>query len=407
MSIPSPEHWSARQFELDRASTARFPELLPRKLARMSPSPFAFLRGAAPLFYELFESEPELAAGPPGEGWIVGDLHLENFGAFSPARTSDAPAEKKSATFGLNDFDEAVRGPWRWDVLRVLTSLILASRELGVSGPVALGLSARLLASYVDAAFRGAPLPPPPAPVMALIVRTRARSRQELLDARTVSEGGRRRFVRGERYAALPPGVFEQLPAALADYASRLSPEELPRPEQLALLDAAFRIAGTGSLGLLRVAVLTSGKGGGDGSWVLDMKEQREPSAARLVPASTLSGAERTVVAFRACVEPPPRMLATTRLGAIELVVRRLMPQEDKLALRHLEPTSLASLAAYLGALAGTAHARAVNGRVPAPWSDSDCEGLIERAATLAGLHEAIYLKWCLLLARRAGHMDG
>jgi len=54
-----------------RARTVRFPILFARKLARMTTSPLAFLRGAAPLFYELLAEHPSLAEGPRGKGWIV------------------------------------------------------------------------------------------------------------------------------------------------------------------------------------------------------------------------------------------------------------------------------------------------------------------------------------------------
>ena len=73
-----------RQLAGDRAKTARFPGLYERKIARMSASPLAFLRGAAPLFYEILSKRPDLARGPAGEGWLTGDLHLENFGAYRP-----------------------------------------------------------------------------------------------------------------------------------------------------------------------------------------------------------------------------------------------------------------------------------------------------------------------------------
>jgi uncharacterized protein (DUF2252 family) len=64
MSTASPEALALRQVELDRDCTRRFPSLLARKRSRMSASPFAFLRGAAPLFYEILEQAPELAGGP-------------------------------------------------------------------------------------------------------------------------------------------------------------------------------------------------------------------------------------------------------------------------------------------------------------------------------------------------------
>src|SRR6478752_5396668 len=143
-----------RQLELDRQRTAPFPALLARKQARMSVSPLAYLRGAAPLFYELLAADPDLASGPEGAGVIQGDAHLENFGAFSPAVEENGVWKKGHATFQLNDFDEATHGAWRWDVLRLTTSLVLAGRELGQSGPAVLALCERLLDSHVAARRR-------------------------------------------------------------------------------------------------------------------------------------------------------------------------------------------------------------------------------------------------------------
>src|SRR5262249_34236076 len=160
-----------------------------------------------------------------------GDLHLENFGAFRPERASQSPVEKRPATFDLNDFDEAVRGPWRWDVLRLLASLILAGRQLGASGPVVLELSAPLLERYVGSRFHRARVPPQPSAVAALIERVRSRPRQQLLAARTVVDGAERRFVRGDRYEDLPSEVSTELPRAIQSYAQHLSGER-PRPEQ-------------------------------------------------------------------------------------------------------------------------------------------------------------------------------
>src|SRR5437016_1082570 len=91
-----PVRLAHRQLELDRERTARFPDLFARKLLRMSASPLGFLRGAAPLFYEILAARPELANGPGGEGWVVGDAHLENFGAYRPEH-GDAGHGKKSA----------------------------------------------------------------------------------------------------------------------------------------------------------------------------------------------------------------------------------------------------------------------------------------------------------------------
>jgi len=88
-------------------------------------------------------------------------------------------------------------------------------------------------------------------------------------------------------------------------------------------------------------------------------------------------------------------MLATSVLGSIGLVVRRLAPQEDKLNLRQLKESDLPPLAAYLGALLGRAHARGSAQTHRTPWSKSEQSELLGHAVALAGLHEAIYLALC------------
>src|SRR5205814_7118322 len=121
-----PETLARRPIAIDAAKTARHPHLFDHKVDRMCAGPLAFLRGSAPLFYELLDRHPALADGFPGEGWLVGDCHLENFGAYrtDPLRTGRAASKQGDrVVFDLNDFDDAFVGPWRLDVLRLVTSL--------------------------------------------------------------------------------------------------------------------------------------------------------------------------------------------------------------------------------------------------------------------------------------------
>lgn len=401
-----------RQLMLDRERTKRFPDLFVRKLLRMSTSPLAYLRGAAPIFYDLLAARPDLAAGPGGEGWIVGDMHLENVGAYrpdalgaaDPAAGAESAVQKKqrAVQFDLNDFDDALIGPWRLDVLRLSTSLLLGGRELGATGLVALGLCDLLLDAWARSAFDGAPLPAQPAPVVALCEQVRARSKSALLDARTAVTAGKRHFVRGPRYADLPAEVIDAVPEAFDTYIAGLPDEDRPHKGSLEIIDCALRIAGTGSLGGLRIAVLVKGKGGIDGAWIFDMKEQGEPSAATLLGATALVPAERVATAFKTAVERPIRMIGSTVLAArratggskLSMFVRKLSPQEDKLNLRRLRGVDLPALATYLGAVLGSAHARAAT-KTPKRWAQSDLEVIRTHAITLAGIHEAIYLALC------------
>ena len=371
--------------------------LLARKRTRMRASPFAFLRGAAPLFYEVLRQSPELARGPGGRGWIVGDLHLENFGAY---RREPLAFKTKAArvVFGLNDFDDTVQAPFRWDVLRLTTSVILADRELGCDGVRAVELCRELVGAYVQSACHEVPAPRASKPVRALLTQVQNRTRTQLLDARTQVHRGARRFVRGDRYLDIPAELAAQVPHALATFAAGLDAESRPSAAELTVVDAALRVAGTGSLGVVRIAALVAGHGGVDGGWIFDLKEEHTPAAARLVEVR-LDPNERVLAGANALASHPSRQSGSSWLGSLPMLVRRLAPQEDKLDLGRLADDTLPALVRSLGALVGAAHARAAGTRLP-PWSDAARERMIDRALEMAGLHESVYLAWCKAIAR-------
>jgi uncharacterized protein (DUF2252 family) len=400
-----PIRLARRQLEMDRERTSRFDHLLGHKIERMTASPLAFLRGSAPLFYDMLDGHPKLAKGPSGEGWLVGDAHLENFGVYRPdalwaAKRTGKHAVKDAVVFDLNDFDEAIVGPWRLDVLRLVTSLVLGGREVGADGPRTLGLCDALVDAYVGAAFherKSAAIPPV---VSSLLDKVRRRSRKELLDARTNVIRRQRRFVRGKRYRDISAKTRAKAERAFAKYARRLPDAQLAPERALEVIDVAFRVAGTGSLGCTRLAILVRGKGGEDGAWIFDMKEEGTPAAACLARVPPLEPAERVCAAVRACVARPPRMMGHTRLRGSSMFVRRLAPQEDKLDLRALRMEDLMPLARHLGALLGSAHRRGARRPPQRPWSAEECRGLLANAIALAGAHEAAYLAYCELVRR-------
>jgi uncharacterized protein (DUF2252 family) len=386
------------QLARDRDATSSVPGLFEHKLDRMSVSPLAFLRGAAPLFYRVLASRPELAEGPKGKGWLTGDMHLENFGAYRPNHPAvggdgEPPTH---AVFDLNDWDDAIVGPFYFDVLRLVTSLILGGRELGADGVTALSLSEGLLDAYVKAlggARVGKALPPP---VKRLVSQVKDRPQSELLDDRTEGQGERRRFAIGERYRAVEPAIRKKVPDAFSRYVATIRKDERgDDPEHFEILDVARRIAGTGSLGCLRIAVLTRGKGGKDGQWIFDLKEEGIPSASRLLGKPDLQPAARVLTAARACLAHPPRMMGLTTLGRASMFGRRLAPQEDKLDLRHIDPKDLGPLAASLGAILGRAHRHGATKLPKRPWSDEARDTIVNHAIILAGVHEAVYLAIC------------
>lgn len=101
---------------MEQSNKGRVTHLLPIRFTRMLESPFAFFRGTAVI-------QAHDLKNTPSAGIIVqscGDCHLANFGVFaSPERT---------LIFDINDFDETLPAPFEWDVKRLASSFVLASR---------------------------------------------------------------------------------------------------------------------------------------------------------------------------------------------------------------------------------------------------------------------------------------
>lgn len=116
----------------------RVPELIPVRHARMSVSPFTFYRGTAGIMARDL-------AQLPNTGIIVqaiGDCHLMNFGGFAtPERT---------LIFDANDFDETTPAPWEWDVKRLATSFVLASRNNQLKRQDAYDIAHLMVQSYLQ-----------------------------------------------------------------------------------------------------------------------------------------------------------------------------------------------------------------------------------------------------------------
>jgi len=382
------------QLERDR-ERIRLPLLLQRKQQRMSASPFAFLRGAAPLFYRVLANAPRLARGPDDEGLLCGDLHLENFGAYRPDRPSP---RGDRVVFDLNDLDEAFVGHLHLDLLRVLTSVLLAARGWGCNAANALDLAGEFLEGYRKALDSGRS-PGVPRPVSALLEQVAARKRRELLVRRTVGVGNRRRFRIGPTMLRLPRLVR----AACARAFTRFAKEEIERsghpPKRFRVLDVAFRVAGTGSLGTFRVAVLVEGHGPPEGAWMFDLKAMGEPAGLAFATRKTEPGPERVADALRTMLRSPPTMLGTVRALGHGLLVRRLTPQEDRLNWTTLPADQRGTTLGYLGALTASAHRRGARRR-PRGLDGGQARRILRSTTELAGLHETVALAYAAELGR-------
>ena len=106
---------------LSELNEGRLPELVPIRFGRMMQSPFAFYRGSAALMASDLASTPK-------SGLMVqacGDAHLMNFGGFA--------TPERNIVFDINDLDETLPAPWEWDLKRLVASVVIAGRHIGLS----------------------------------------------------------------------------------------------------------------------------------------------------------------------------------------------------------------------------------------------------------------------------------
>ncbi len=134
--------WDARDDAVDpialieESNVGRIPGLIPVRYQRMSESPFAFFRGSA-----IVQARDLFTTAASGEiVQLCGDCHIMNFGGFA--------TPERNLVFDVNDFDETYPGPWEWDVKRLATSIVLASRERGCSKGVARDAARAAVESY-------------------------------------------------------------------------------------------------------------------------------------------------------------------------------------------------------------------------------------------------------------------
>lgn len=384
MKIPDPFELAERQIELDREVAGHRPELLARKVKRLTSSPLGFFRGSARLFYEILADNKSLTLDEGPTGQVVGDMHLENVGAY---RT-----DTDDVVFDLNDFDDATTAPIWVDKLRLAVSVLLAGRSFQATAVESLTLTTELLTAY-DEAADGGPEPALPKPIVDLCERSRKRSRKELLDMRAPVAAGRRHFARGDRYLELELRETECLPSLIDAYRSALGVRMPAHATSWRLVDAAHRIAGNGSLGRRRIAFLVADDSGTDR--LFELKEAAPAAAEALLGPSPVEPAHRVVKAATSLVRSPPRQLAALEPSPIgSFIGRKLCPEEDKLDLARLSVgPKLSNVARVVGDVLGRAHRRDV-GPFELP---RDRPELLDRAVYLAGIFEAAYLAFSRL----------
>ena len=282
-------------------NAGRQEHLVPLRMARMSASPFAFLRGAAAVMAWDLSHTPVSGV----QVFIDGDAHINNFGLYG--------TPQRDVVIDVNDFDETTLGPWEWDLKRLVASVNVAGRDNGMSRKerrravlqAVLGyrfnvarvstmgvLDVWSLFAYAERAQSVAKVPKQAWKlVQKVVAKAKATTNQTLLP-----KVAQRRHDGGWRFVEDPPVLTRvddetrrKVAASLVEYAEHLSPEYRFMLRRYGLADVAHRVVGVGSVGTRAYLALLFGNGDDDPLF-LQIKEATIPAHAPYLPAMPMRG---------------------------------------------------------------------------------------------------------------------
>jgi len=318
----------------------------------LSESPFRFYRGTCHLFAddfgELYGYKSKVKT------WICGDLHFENFGSYK--------GENRLVYFDINDFDEAVLCSPEPELARFLTSIVIVAQQMNVGAKEVEHTLADAMHAYADTLRAGKALMMEQEVAHSVLKKyfkqLQRRNREDFILKHTVRKKGKL-LLKCDGLHFLP--VNDETKSNV--YASLNNLLKTNRHfSNLEFNDVAFRIAGTGSLGLSRYCVLcySSSK---DKHYLIDIKEARTSCYMPLVlKKQPLFGneAERIVYAEWVMQFCPSAFLGTMPIGNKHFVVKELQPVIDKLSITQFKNDfrTFAAAALQMAPLIAFAHLR-------------------------------------------------
>ena len=352
-TLPNPEIPMDPVRQISQFNRGRDPERLALKYDKMRASDFAFLRGSCHVFFDRLPQSVLNKRFPLV--WACGDLHLENFGSYK--------GDNRLVYFDLNDFDESALAPVSWDLVHMLASIWLGTCDISRKTTDTRAFCRSFLEAYTEALCLGKAYwverDTVQGPARTLLDDLRGRSREEFLDGRTIFKGRKRR-IRIDGVKALEVSAKQR--AWVKDFMATFAGSQ-PNPTFYKVLDVARRIAGTGSLGVERYAILAEGKGSPNNNYFLDLK-LTTPSS--LVPHLKVkqprwpSEAHRSVDLQQRCQAVPMAFLHPVKVDGKAYVLRGLQPSEDKVSFSpaDMSESELAELLTTMGQVSAWSHLR-------------------------------------------------
>ena len=336
----------------------RLRDLIPIKMGRMAASPFGFFRGAAPMMAADLATLPHCGL----EAQICGDAHVRNLGAYA--------APDGHLVFDINDFDETVHGPFEWDLKRLSTSLVLAGQQSGHEKKTCKDAVRLFIKSYCTAMSRFSELPVlelakfqlhvKVGPVQAVLRKAERSTPEHNLEKLTVRSAGRHKF-KDERPLLAPvrSQIARQVISALTLYQQTLSPERQQFLSCFHPVDVAFKVVGTGSVGMRDYVVLCFGNGERDPLF-LQIKEASPSCYSRYLPhpQNFINEGKRVVDGQRRMQAYSDPFLGWTSMGGRDYLVRQLSDHKASIDDSQMQGNGLTEYARVCGEVLAKGHAR-------------------------------------------------
>jgi uncharacterized protein (DUF2252 family) len=347
--------------QIKDSNNGREKDPLKIKYKAMAESPFRFFRGSCQLFYqELFKQYP-FPVSPAV--WACGDLHIENFGSYK--------GTNRQVYFDMNDFDESVLAPALWEMCRLAASVQLAAEENGFSVKEKNNQVNTLLISYRHALKKGKPVvverETARGLIRKLITKVADRKEMDLVKKRTDKVNPDKLLINERLFALLKPerkAIISSFNQWLADNAHK----------NIQAIDAGFRIAGTGSIGVKRYILLLVHTSSPQKKLLIDVKQAMPPAAGVYVNTTQpvwQHEAARIINVQEMMEHVSPAFLSAFQYNENWFVVKELQPMADKVNLAQTikQPAHIESYLADLGILAASAQLRS-SGRQGAVTAD-------------------------------------
>ena len=348
---------------LEQSMRGRVPQLVTLKYERMLVSPFGFFRGAVPIMAADLTALPNTGI----VNQLCGDAHVLNLGAFA--------APDGRLVFDINDFDETIRAPFEWDLKRLATSLVLAGRSMGakkgVCGDAVFVCTARYR-KFIDI-FARMPVTEVAryqvhrlqriTPVSKALMQAERSTPLHALEKLTEPPKtlGDKRIFKEQKPLLVRVGGSQRraVLASLIAYNKTLQPERQHFFAQYQPIDVAFKIVGTGSVGLRDYVVYFEGNGPGDPLF-LQIKEQPGSAYAPYLgpDGQAAHQGQRVVNGQRALQFQSDPFLGWTTIANRDYQVRQLNDHKGSISVDDLAGEGLLEYAEMCGELLARGHAR-------------------------------------------------